>query len=165
MNSWPMRSRQQNPCRGDSEWRLFNYQRRTTNSRFDSLSSAAESLANSAGTARSRAPSGQSARRNAASKTHVRSAAKNRVLRIVDLVTPMLIEGIPALVGVGIVVVNSVYTNYGSRSVIAMFRQFDGRALLASGSFQVQLLALSLQLLSISIGGIECTLGIYLLPF
>jgi hypothetical protein len=47
----------------------------------------------------------------------------------------------------------------------AMFCERDGGALLASGSFQVQLLALSLQLPSLSIGGIECTLGIYLLPF
>jgi hypothetical protein len=53
----------------------------------------------------------QSARRNAVRKTHVRSAAKNRVLRIVDLVKPMLIEGILALVGVSIVVVNTVYVN------------------------------------------------------
>jgi len=43
---------------------------------------------------------------NGVRRIHVRSAAKNRVLRILDLVTPMLIEGILALVGVGIVVVN-----------------------------------------------------------
>jgi hypothetical protein len=50
-------------------------------------------------------------------------------------------------------------------SEMAMFRQCNGRALLPSGSFQVQRLTLSLQFLNISIGGIECTLGIYLLLF
>ena len=48
----------------------------------------------------------QPAHMNGVRRIHVRSAAKNRVLRILDLVTPMLIEGILALVGVGIVVVN-----------------------------------------------------------